>query len=82
MTFIGLLFLFILLIESQYLYECNFDYQLHCLPSLQSASFVLFNETSGELRQTASDITAIPKKSYTGPRINCSEDGFLETTSR
>ena len=62
MISIGLLFLFTLSINSQRLYECDFDYGDNCLPGLPSASFVLLNETSDEPRQPASDVSAIGKQ--------------------
>ena len=63
MTFIGLLFLFILSVNSQQIYECDFDYGEKCLPGLPSAPFVLLNETNEESIQSASDVSAIGKKS-------------------
>jgi hypothetical protein len=58
------LFLLVLSINSQQIYECEFDYDDKCLPGLSSASFILLNETSEEPRQPASDVTAISEKSY------------------
>ncbi|CAF1062709.1 unnamed protein product [Adineta steineri] len=59
MISIGLLIFFTLSINSQQVIECDFDYGEKCLSGLQSSSYVLLNETSGEPRQPASDITAI-----------------------
>ncbi|CAF3927424.1 unnamed protein product [Adineta steineri] len=59
MISIGLLIFFALSINSQQLIECDFDYGQKCLSGLQSSAYVLLNETSGEPRQPASDITAI-----------------------
>ncbi|CAF4164050.1 unnamed protein product [Rotaria sordida] len=59
MIFIKLFFfVFILSINSQ-IYECDFDYGQICLLGLQSASYILLNETSEQPRQPASDVTAI-----------------------
>ncbi|CAF1169821.1 unnamed protein product [Rotaria sordida] len=60
MIFIKLFFfVFILSINSQQIYECDFDYGQICLLGLQSASYILLNETSEQPRQPASDVTAI-----------------------
>ncbi|CAF4203703.1 unnamed protein product, partial [Rotaria sordida] len=40
-------------------WTCDFDYGQICLKGLPSASFVLLNETSQQIRQPASDVTSI-----------------------
>ncbi|CAF3657994.1 unnamed protein product [Rotaria sp. Silwood1] len=59
MIFIGLLFILIHSINSQQLYECDFDYEQKCLLGLPSISFILLNETSDEPQQPVSDVSAI-----------------------
>ncbi len=62
MISIRLVLVFILSINSQQIFLCDFDYGLKCLPGLPSASFVLLNQTSEQPRQPLSDVTAIGKK--------------------
>ncbi len=62
MISIRLVLVFILSINSQQIFQCDFDYGLKCLPGLPSASFVLLNETSEQPRQPPSDVTAIGNK--------------------
>jgi hypothetical protein len=58
MIFVLILFLFVS-ISDQWI--CHFDSGQICLRGLQSISFILLNQTIEQLRQPASDVTAIRK---------------------
>jgi hypothetical protein len=59
MIFVLILFLFVS-ISDQWI--CHFDSGQICLRGLQSISFILLNQTTEQLRQPASDVTAIRKQ--------------------
>ncbi|CAF2792367.1 unnamed protein product [Rotaria sp. Silwood2] len=85
MIFIGLLLVLILSINSQQIYECDFDDGQICLVGLRSASFILLNETSKEPRQPLSDVTAIQTSNDIGEcffpfQFNSFEMFFCEKT--
>jgi hypothetical protein len=56
-----MIFIFILLIlfSGSDQWTCQFDYEQICFKGLQTNSFILLNQTNEELRQPASDVTAI-----------------------
>lgn len=61
---IKLILILINLIDSQQIFECDFDYGNNCLEGFPLESFILLNETSQQPRQPTSDVTAISKKIF------------------
>ncbi|CAF3093912.1 unnamed protein product [Rotaria socialis] len=66
MILIRLLFVSILSVNSQQIFECDFDYGQSCILGLARSSYVLLNETSNEPQLPASDVTAIQTSNHIG----------------